>query len=189
MKTIHYRFGYIPSKLTLEKIFFLAFYYCFARYLPLSYHPGGRIAKRLRGWCARHLFKSCGRDVNIERGVFFGDGSAIEMGEHSGIGANSRITVNIKIGSSVLMGPECYFLPNETHCIRRVDIPILNQEHEFKEGRIEIGDDVWIGMRCLFLPCKKVGSHSVIGAGAVVCKDIPENVIAGGNPIRIIRGR
>lgn len=56
-------------------------------------------------------------------------------------------------------------------------------------GSIVIGDDVWIGQQCIVIGGKHIGSHSIIGAGSVVSKDIPDCVIAAGNPIRIIRVR
>lgn len=52
---------------------------------------------------------------------------------------------------------------------------------------IEIGDNVWIGGNVVVLPGVKIGNNSVIGAGSVVNKDIPENTIAVGNPCRSIK--
>ena len=48
----------------------------------------------------------------------------------------------------------------------------------------------WIGARAIILPgCKRIGAHSIIGAGAVVTKDVPDYAIVGGNPAKIIRMR
>ena len=88
-----------------------------------------------------------------------------------------------------MMGPNCSFFENRTHVISDVSKPMRLQGHYFKEGRIEIGDDVWIGQSVMVMPCKKIGSHSVIAAGSVVSKDIPEYVVAGGNPVKIIYER
>lgn len=55
-----------------------------------------------------------------------------------------------------------------------------------KCGRIEIGDDVFIGADAIILPDVKIGSRVIIGAGAVVAKDIPDNSVVVGNPARII---
>ena len=55
--------------------------------------------------------------------------------------------------------------------------------------KCHVPKDVWIGRQVLFTPCKSVGNHVVIGAGSVVSKNIPDNVIVGGNPVRIIRQR
>uniref|UniRef100_UPI00301C5769 DapH/DapD/GlmU-related protein n=3 Tax=Bacteria TaxID=2 RepID=UPI00301C5769 len=52
---------------------------------------------------------------------------------------------------------------------------------------IHIGDNVWIGANSVVLPGVKIGENSVIGAGSVVTKDIPSNVVAVGNPCRVLR--
>lgn len=55
-----------------------------------------------------------------------------------------------------------------------------------KVGRVEIGDDVFVGQGAIILPNTHIGSRVVIGAGAVVSRDIPDNSIAVGNPIQIV---
>lgn len=58
------------------------------------------------------------------------------------------------------------------------------------DSPLEIGYDVWIGARVIVLPgCTRIGAHSIIGAGAVVTKDVPDYAIVGGNPARVIRMR
>ena len=52
---------------------------------------------------------------------------------------------------------------------------------------VTIGDNVWIGGNAVILPGVTIGNNAVIGAGSIVAKDIPDNVIATGNPCRIIR--
>lgn len=54
---------------------------------------------------------------------------------------------------------------------------------------VTVGDDVWIGSRVMILPGVKIGKGSIIGAGAVVTKDIPEYSIVGGVPAKLIRSR
>lgn len=177
-------------KTTLQQYFFLGLYYGLARHLP---HSSARLlgnsSRKLCVLCARHLFKHCGQNVNIEHGAHFGSGRNLELGDNSGIGIHCTVPSNIKIGANVMMGPECFFLINETHEFSRTDLPMLAQGKVVKAGCTEIGDDVWIGRQVLVMPCKHIGSHSIVGAGSVVCKNVPESVIAGGNPIRIIRPR
>ncbi|MDY3920531.1 MAG: DapH/DapD/GlmU-related protein, partial [Hallerella porci] len=52
---------------------------------------------------------------------------------------------------------------------------------------VEIGNDVWVGGNSVILPGVKIGNNVVIGAGSVVTKNIPDNVIAAGNPCKVIR--
>jgi maltose O-acetyltransferase len=64
--------------------------------------------------------------------------------------------------------------------------PKLRREQEFGKP-VEIGSDVWVGGAALILPGVRIGSKAVIGAGSVVTRDIPEGVLAAGNPCRVIR--
>ena len=62
----------------------------------------------------------------------------------------------------------------------------LRRTQEFGKP-VEIGSDVWVGGGAIILPGVRVGSRSVIGAGSVVTRDVPEGVFAAGNPCRVIR--
>lgn len=63
-------------------------------------------------------------------------------------------------------------------------------EQGFQEEKpVYIGNDVWIGSRVTILPEVKIGNGCVIGAGAIVTKDVPDYAIVGGNPARVIRYR
>lgn len=171
------------------KQIYLILYYAIAKYLPVSYSKFGGISMKIRYLCCKHIFKKIGRNVNIERGVNFGNGFNIEIGDNSGIGINCSVPNNIKIGNDVMMGPDCHLFENRTHVISDINKPMREQGHYIKEGRIEINDDVWIGAKVLIMPCKHIGSHSVFAAGSVVCNNIPDYVIAGGNPCKIIKNR
>ncbi len=67
--------------------------------------------------------------------------------------------------------------------------PLGAKERREKEyGKpVIIGDDVWVGAGALILPGVRIGSRTVIGAGSVVTRDIPDDVFAAGNPCRVIR--
>ena len=93
------------------------------------------------------------------------------------------------IGKDVMMGPNNFFFGNFTHNISDATKPMIEQGFKFIDGHSEIGDDVWIGRDCLFMPCVKIGKHSVVGARSVVTKDVPNQVIVGGNPAKIIKER
>lgn len=66
----------------------------------------------------------------------------------------------------------------------------LLEKDTIEDGNLEIGHDAWIGSRVIITPgCKRIGIGSVVGAGAVVTKDVPDFAIVGGNPARLIRYR
>ena len=84
------------------------------------------------------------------------------------------------------MGPNVTILTH-THIIDRTDIPMGQQGMRIAE--VVIGNDVWIGMRVIIMPGIKIGDGAVIGAGAVVTKDVPDFAIVGGVPAKIIKYR
>jgi len=88
----------------------------------------------------------------------------------------------IKIGSYCFIGPNCGMYT----AAHPLDAKERNRGLE-KAEPIAIGDAVWIGANVVILPGVTIGKGSVIGAGSVVTKDIPEDVIAVGNPCRVIR--
>lgn len=131
------------------------------------------------------FIEHCGQNVNIEHGAWFNP--ELSIGDNSGIGMNCCINGRTYIGNDVMMGPDC-IMYSYSHAHSRIDIPMDQQGFE-KETPIHIGNDVWIGARVIILPGVTVGNHVIIGAGAIVTKDIPDYAIAAGNPARIIRMR
>jgi len=125
--------------------------------------------------------------VNIQQGARFGSGRLLEIGEKSGIGVNCLVGFDIRIGKNVMMGPDVVVL-GENHKIDRTDIPMIEQGHADRQP-VTIKDDVWIGARTIILPGVTVGTGVVIGAGAVVTKDVNDFDIVAGNPARVIRNR
>lgn len=128
-----------------------------------------------------------GDNVNIMDNIEFGSGSNISIGNNSGIGARCSLndSTRISIGNNVLMGPEVIFYTTN-HKIDRNKL-IINQGFEF--GDIKIEDDVWIGARAIILPGVTVGKGAVIGAGAVVTKNVDDYTIVGGIPAKKIGRR
>ena len=86
-----------------------------------------------------------------------------------------------------MMGPDV-IIPTSEHNHTRTDITIRSQGSLPTKG-VEIGNDVWIGTRVIILPGVKIGDSSIIGAGAVVTKDVPSYTIVGGNPAKILKYR
>lgn len=174
--------------ISFRQFVFLSLYYLICQYLPVSYKPyGGRVAKYLRYWCVKNIFLKCGKNVNIERKVYFGKGRNICIGDNSGIGVNCVVPDNIIIGSNVMMGPSCYFF-KQNHCFERTDIP-MNQQGYGPEKVTVIEDDVWFGREVIVTPGRLIKKGTVIGAGTLLCKDFPEYSVVGGNPSRLIKSR
>ena len=153
--------------------------------LPMSFSKFSLGSRRFRAFCARLILSDCGKNVNIEKGARFGDD--LKIGNSSGIGAYSNIPGNVTIGENVMMGQECLMF-TRNHQMKDKTRPMCLQGME--ESRpIVIGNDVWIGARVTILPGVHIGNGAVIGAGAVVTKDVPAYEVWGGNPARFLRSR
>jgi maltose O-acetyltransferase len=88
----------------------------------------------------------------------------------------------VKIGNNVLLGPGVKI------CTASHPIDHKERVKGFEFGLpIEIGNNVWIGAGAVILPGVKIGNNSIIGAGSIVIKDLPSNVLAIGNPCRVIK--
>lgn len=165
----------------------LALYYGLVRYLPASSTRAGRWVRPIRRGLCRGIFRRAGRNINIERGAYFGDGRLIEIGDNSGIGVNCLMSGPVRIGNDVMIGPDVIIL-TLSHRFDRLDVPMRVQGSREAEP-VVISDDVWIGTRAIILPGVSVGRGAIVGAGAIVTRDVPEYAIVGGNPARIIKYR
>lgn len=165
-------------------------YYGFARHLPKSTMPIiGRFAFELRNKCAHGMFAECKGRVNIEQGAYVGNGCDFRVLNDAGIGKNfichSRI---VTIHGPLMMGEDVLF-QGGGHSFANPNV-LIGSEGELGKTPLEIMPDVWIGARAIILPgCKRIGAHSIIGAGAVVTHDVPDYAIVGGNPAKVIKMR
>ena len=111
-------------------------------------------------------------------------GKFIEIGDGTFINCDCIIldACKVKIGKNVMIGPRtCIFTSSHP-----IYAPVRISGYNISKP-INIGDDVWIGGCVVLNPGVSIGKGSVIGSGSVVTKDIPENVIAFGNPCCVIR--
>lgn len=138
-----------------------------------------------------------GRDSILERMLgHIGEVSIIEPPFYCSYGKN------ITIGDSVYINFMCTFFDNNQiqigdHVLIGPVVQIYTVAHNLQaQARIRgmetaspvtIGDNVWIGGAAILLPGVTVGRNAVIGAGAVVTRDVPPNTVAAGNPARVIR--
>ncbi len=138
----------------------------------------------LRQQIISKLFKKAGDGVWIEPPFYCDYGSNTSLGDKVYINFNCVIldVAEVAIGSNVLLAPAVQIY-TATH---PVEAETRRQWLEYAKP-ITIGDDVWIGGGAIICPGVTIGSRSVIGAGAVVTKDVPDDVIVAGNPAKIIR--
>lgn len=132
----------------------------------------------------KKLFCKTGKKLWIEPPFHCDYGCNIEVGENFYANYNLIIldVAKVTFGSNVQIAPNVaiYTAGHPIHPASR------NSGYEYGIA-INIGDNVWIGGNTVILPGVSIGSNTVIGAGSVVTKNLPDNVIAAGNPCKIIR--
>ncbi len=133
------------------------------------------------------LKKLLGKTKNqfcIEQPFYCDYGYNIEIGEN--FYANHGLIIldpaKVTFGDNVFVGPSCGFYT----AIHPIDFNERNSGYELAKPII-VGDNVWFGGGVIVLPGVSIGDNAVIGAGSVVSRDIPSNVVAVGNPCRVLR--
>ncbi|MCH5299255.1 MAG: sugar O-acetyltransferase [Ruminococcus sp.] len=132
----------------------------------------------------RGILGGCGDDVYIEPPFYCDYGKNITVGENFYANYNLHILdcAPVTIGENVFIGPMCGIYT----ALHPIDSAVRKTGLEYADG-IKIGDDVWIGGGVTINAGVTIGSNVVIGSGSVVTKDIPDNVVAFGNPCRVHR--
>lgn len=113
-----------------------------------------------------------------------------DYGSHIEVGRNFFANYNCTIVdvAKVRIGDNCQMAPNVAIYTAGHPIHPVSRNSAYEYGiEVTIGDNVWIGGSTVILPGVHIGSNTVIGAGSVVTKDIPDWVIAAGNPCHVIR--
>ena len=130
------------------------------------------------------LVGSAGKNLWIEPPFYCDYGYNIEVGDNVFMNFNCCIldVSTVRIGSNVMFAPGVQVL-TATHPLEAKE---RNSGKEFAKP-ITIGDEVWIGGNAIICPGISIGNRAVIGAGAVVTRDIPDDVFAAGNPARVVK--
>jgi len=131
-----------------------------------------------------------GKDGLLDKGVVIAmneyEGSIfiddrVYIGPYSFLGTDRQ---KISIGKNTMIGANSYIIANN-HITDRVDIPYRDQGFNGADVRIE--ENVWIGCHVKILPGITIGNHAIIGAGAVVTKNIPDGEIWAGVPAKKLK--
>ena len=157
----------------------------------------------------RTLCRRVGNDLQVGPDVVLRHADTMEFGDCVFIGAQvmiqGRFDGTCKIGNHVWIGPQAYLdarslvledyvgwgpgakVLGSVHTGVPDDVPIIRTDLIIKPVTVGYGAD--IGMNAAILPGVHIGAHSIVGAGAVVTRDVPEYAIAAGVPARVIRNR
>ena len=179
----------------------------------LRWVPGG-CGCRLRYYYYRKLLADCGQNVTILEGCYIKDRKNIILGDGVGLGlysqiyaagkGNERIVIgnNVKLNSNVMInadqegcieiGNNCIIGPNvvlrtSNHIFSDRNIPTIEQGH--KPGTIIVKEDVWIGANVSIVGSVIIGKGAVVGAGAVVIRNVDDYAIVAGVPAKQIGTR
>ena len=131
----------------------------------------------------RALFGAGGDDVWMQPPFFCDYGFNIHLGSKCFFNFNCVVldVCTVRIGDFTLFGPAVQIY-TATHPMDAV------QRRTRESGKpITIGSDVWVGGGAIILPGVTIGSRTIIGAGSVVTRDVPDDVFAAGNPCRVVR--
>ena len=132
----------------------------------------------------KKLLSDMGEEIWIEPPVHMAYGTNVHIGNHFYANFNLVIVddIDVYIGEYVMIAPNVTITPTG----HPVDADLRRPGTQFSIP-VRIGNNVWIGSNVVILPGITIGDNSVIGAGSVVTHDIPENVVAVGNPCHLLR--
>jgi acetyltransferase-like isoleucine patch superfamily enzyme len=126
---------------------------------------------------------SIGKNVRISSGCKIYVNGNFSIGNNSYINPNTMVFCDsrISIGDNCAVSWDCQISDCDFHTIQ------INEEKKLMVRPVTIGNNVWIGARCIVNKGVTIGDGAIIAAGSVVTKDVPSNVIAAGVPAKVIR--
>jgi len=145
----------------------------------------GKDVRVRRPWCL-----ALGTRVEVEHNVFFkivSDDARVTVGDFTFIGNGTELDVleSLRVGAHTLIAPNV-FITDHTH---NSAAGVRLDQQGSRSAPVTIGDDVWIGTRAVILAGVTIADGAIVGAGAVVTKDVAANSIVAGVPARAIGSR
>lgn len=155
-----------------------------ARRLLAAFNATDAADREQRARVLEELIGSLGEEVWVEPPFLCDYGANISLGDGAYLNANCVVLdcARVEIGAGALLGPGVQIYA-AAHPISRA-ARAAGKEYALP---VTIGPDTWIGGAAVILPGVSVGQGSVVGAGSVVTRDVPPEVLAAGNPCRVIR--
>lgn len=155
-----------------------------AQDLMTAYNATRSRQKPLRSALLEQLLGSVGEDTTIRPPLYVDYGTNVTIGARcfANYGLMALDVATISIGDDVQIGPNVQLL-TPTHPVE----PGPRRDKWEAARPITIGDNVWLGGGTVVCPGVTIGDNTVVGAGSVVVKDLPADVVAVGNPARVIK--
>lgn len=148
--------------------------------------PGSSVQIGDHFHCVSDKIRASASTVDVTRIKTFSASASVIIGNRVGLNGTSitcRSTF-VKIGDDTKIGPDCIITDTDFHGL---DPDKRLQSFPGLDRGVDIGRNVWIGIRCIILKGVTIGDNSIIGAGSVVTKDVEPDAIFAGNPAKFIR--
>ena len=138
------------------------------------------------------------KGISIGSGVYIGRNTILRckdgdifLEDRVNIGSNCLVdsVKLVEIKQNTTTAAYCYVMSGGTYGLSRTDIPVTSQDLLSSKDKTEIGENVWLGSSVVVMDGVSIGRDTVVGAGAVVTKDLPEFCIATGIPAKVTKQR
>lgn len=153
------------------------------KWLPRKRYPFGKSATNLRYMFAKNIVSEIGPEAYIEKGAQLEHGVILK--NNAIVGINCRVRSGTTIEEHTMMGPDCVFY-TQNHKYSKENGSAFGMGATDIEP-VLVKSFAWIGTRCIILPGVTIGKGSIVGAGSVVTKDVPDYHLVAGNPARVIK--
>jgi maltose O-acetyltransferase len=155
-------------------------------HLPHTFWPGGFVFSYIRKIMLVGMGCSVGNKCELEPNIDVGFKPSISIGNGCQINRNVHIRA-ATIGNNVMIAPGCVIL-DKLHNHSKISLPMTLQGSSARTPPI-IQDDVWLGQNVIVMPGVQIGKGAIVGAGAVVTRDIKPFTVVGGIPAKFIGNR